>query len=117
MRQRKEREARLSALSAGRGWWVGTKEKLKRTAPPWDLYRLIILIKIISVKCTILVGTLIAGETVHECLEWRQVVYGKSLYLLSNFAVDLTFSSAPKSLQMVTAAMKLKDAYSLEERL
>ena len=24
---------------------------------------------------------------------------------------------APKSLQMVTAAMKLKDAYSLEERL
>ena len=62
-------------------------------------------------------GTLIAGETVHECLEWRQVVYGKSLYLLSNFAVDLTFSSAPKSLQMVIAAMKLKDVYSLEERL
>ena len=27
------------------------------------------------------------------------------------------FSGAPKSLQMVTAAMKLKDAYSLEERL
>ena len=25
--------------------------------------------------------------------------------------------SAPKSLQMVTAAMKLKDAYSLEEKL
>ena len=29
---------------------------------------------------------------------------------------DLCFW-APKSLQMVTAAMKLKDAYSLEERL
>ena len=29
---------------------------------------------------------------------------------------DLTFW-APKSLQMVTAAMKLKDAYSLEEKL
>ena len=29
---------------------------------------------------------------------------------------DLTFG-APKSLQMVTAAMKLKDAYSLEEKL
>jgi len=27
------------------------------------------------------------------------------------------FSGASKSLQMVTAAMKLKDAYSLEEKL
>ena len=27
------------------------------------------------------------------------------------------FLGAPKSLQMVTAAMKLKDAYSLEENL
>ena len=27
------------------------------------------------------------------------------------------FLGAPKSLQMVTAAMKLKDAYSLEEEL
>ena len=27
------------------------------------------------------------------------------------------FGRAPKSLQMVTAAMKLKDAYSLEEKL
>ena len=27
------------------------------------------------------------------------------------------FCGAPKSLQMVTAAMKLKDAYSLEEKL
>ena len=27
------------------------------------------------------------------------------------------FFLAPKSLQMVTAAMKLKDAYSLEEKL
>ena len=31
-------------------------------------------------------------------------------------ASDFTFW-APKSLQMVTAAMKLKDAYSLEEKL
>ena len=29
----------------------------------------------------------------------------------------LYFGMAPKSLQMVTAAMKLKDAYSLEEKL
>ena len=27
------------------------------------------------------------------------------------------FSGAPKSLQMVTAAMKLKDSYSLEEKI
>ena len=30
---------------------------------------------------------------------------------------DLIFGGAPKSLQMVTAAMKLKDACSLEEKL
>ena len=30
---------------------------------------------------------------------------------------DFIFGEAPKSLQMVTAAMKLKDAYSLEEKL
>ena len=30
---------------------------------------------------------------------------------------ETLFSLAPKSLQMVTAAMKLKDAYSLEEKL
>ena len=29
----------------------------------------------------------------------------------------VTFGGAPKSLQMVTAAMKLKDVYSLEEKL
>ena len=31
--------------------------------------------------------------------------------------VQILFSWAPKSLQMVTAAMKLKDACSLEEKL
>ena len=30
---------------------------------------------------------------------------------------DFVFGGAPKSLQMVIAAMKLKDAYSLEEKL
>ena len=30
---------------------------------------------------------------------------------------DFNFEGAPKSLQMVTAAMKLKDAYSLEGKL
>ena len=31
--------------------------------------------------------------------------------------VSDSFGGAPKSLQMVTAAMKLKDTYSLEEKL
>ena len=35
----------------------------------------------------------------------------------SGNSVRLYFGGAPKSLQMVTAAMKLKDAYSLEENL
>ena len=30
---------------------------------------------------------------------------------------QVSFSWAPKSLQMVTAAIKLKDAFSLEEKL
>ena len=32
-------------------------------------------------------------------------------------ARDFIFFGAPKSVQMVTAAMKLKDAYSLERKL
>ena len=35
----------------------------------------------------------------------------------SGNSVRLCFFRTPKSLQMVTAAMKLKDAYSLEEKL
>ena len=35
----------------------------------------------------------------------------------SGNSARLYFWGAPKSLQMVTAAMKLKDAYSLEEKL
>ena len=35
----------------------------------------------------------------------------------SGNSVRLYFWGAPKSLQIVTAAMKLKDAYSLEEKL
>ena len=37
---------------------------------------------------------------------------GKTVETVSDY-----FWGAPKSLQMVTAAMKLKDAYSLEEKL
>ena len=37
---------------------------------------------------------------------------GETVETVTNFILG-----APKSLQMVTAAMKLKDAYSLEEKL
>ena len=37
---------------------------------------------------------------------------GKTVETLADFILG-----APKSLQMVTAAMKLKDAYSMEEKL
>ena len=39
---------------------------------------------------------------------------GETVETVSDF---IFFFWAPKSLQMVTAAMKLKDAYSLEEKL
>ena len=38
---------------------------------------------------------------------------GEALEIVANFILG----GAPKSLQMVTAAMKLKDTYSLEEKL
>ena len=41
---------------------------------------------------------------------WK--IDGETVETVSDF-----ISWAPKSLQMVTAAMKLKDAYSLEEKL
>ena len=41
-----------------------------------------------------------------------QEIDGKTVETVSDFIFG-----APKSLQMVTAAMKLKDAYSLEEKL
>ena len=41
-----------------------------------------------------------------------QLIDGETMETLTDFIF-----CAPKSLQMVTAAMKLKDAYSLEEKL
>ena len=40
-----------------------------------------------------------------------------AMFWLPNAKCQTLFFGAPKSLQMVTAAMKLKDAYSLEEKL
>ena len=41
-------------------------------------------------------------------------IVGETVETVSDFILA---GGAPKSLQMVTAAMKLKDAYSLEEKL
>ena len=43
-------------------------------------------------------------------ISWE--IDGETMETVSDFVLE-----APKSLQMVTAAMKLKDAYSLEEKL
>ena len=40
---------------------------------------------------------------------------GETMEIVTEFIIIIFL--APKSLQMVTAAMKLKDAYSLEEML
>ena len=42
---------------------------------------------------------------------------GETVKTVSDFILGGIFFGAPKSLQMVTAAMKLKDAYSLESKL
>ena len=42
---------------------------------------------------------------------------GETMETVTSFFFFFFFFFAPKSLQMVTAAMKLKDAYSLKEKL
>ena len=63
------------------------------------------------------------GSSVHGIFQARVLEWGAIAF--SNMAnrwgksgsSDSLFSWAPKSLQMVTAAMKLKDTCSLEEKL
>ena len=72
---------------------------------------------------TRLLGNLYADQeatvrTGHGTTDWFQI--GKGVHqgcILSPCLFNLFFFLAPKSLQMVTAAMKLKDTYSLEEKL
>ena len=56
-------------------------------------------------------------ETVNKIMgRGTHALHGKSMGKQWKQCQTL-FWGAPKSLQMVTAAMKLKDAYSLEEKL
>ena len=56
----------------------------------------------------------IDGETVETVLDF--MFWGSQITADGGNSVRLCFG-APKSLQMVTAAMKLKDTYSLEGKL
>ena len=67
------------------------------------------------------------SEVIFLMYPWREM-YSTSTYssailfftlflMFCSFIMMCLFLGAPKSLQMVTAAMKLKDAYSLEEKL
>ena len=54
-----------------------------------------------------------------ELLKNKLKIKTQLKYIIHNSgnSIRLYFWGAPKSLQMVTAAMKLKDVYSLEEKL
>ena len=60
-----------------------------------------------GLKCNIQKTKIMASGPITS---WE--IDGETVETVANF-----FWGAPKSLQMVTAAMKLKDAYSLEEKL
>ena len=60
-----------------------------------------------SVSCSVMSDSLLPHETTRLLCPWNSL--GKQWQTL--------FWGAPKSLQMVTAAMKLKDAYFLEGKL
>ena len=61
------------------------------------------------------VGNLISGSSAFSKTSlniWKLMIDGETVETMSDFIF-----LALKSLQMVIAAMKLKDAYSLEEKL
>ena len=62
------------------------------------------------------VGLKLTIQIKEDCGIWSHHFMGNR-WGNSRNSVRLYFLGAPKSLQMVTAAMKLKDAYSLEEKL
>ena len=61
----------------------------------------------VGLKLSILKTKIMASSPITS---WE--IVGETVETVSDFILG-----APKSLQMVTAAMKLKDAYSLEEKL
>ena len=76
-----------------------------------ELKILLMKVKVESVKVGLKLNTektkIMASAPVTS---WE--IDGETMEMVSDFVLG-----APKSLQMVTAAMKLKDAYSLEEKL
>ena len=64
----------------------------------------------LNIQKTKIMASPIDGETVETVSDFIYLFICLFIYLFVHFWT-------PKSLQMVTAAMKLKDTYSLEERL
>ena len=58
----------------------------------------------------------VLATAIREEKEIKEIQIGKEIKF-SLFADDMILNDTPKSLQMLTAAMKLKDACSLEEEL
>ena len=78
--------------------WKGTKKPLERSEEESEKVGLKLNIEKTKVMAS---GPITSWE-----------IDGETVETVSDFILG-----APKSLQMVTAAMKLKDAYSLEEKL
>ena len=77
-----------------------------------ELKRLLMKMKVesekVGLKLNIQKTKIMASSTITS---WQ--IDGETVETVSDFI----FGGAPKSLQMVTAAVKLKEAYSLEEKL
>ena len=59
----------------------------------------------------------VLATAIREEKETKGIQIGKEEVKLSLFADDMILNDTPKSLQMLTAAMKLKDACSFEAKL
>ena len=73
-----------------------------------ELKNLLMKVKKVGLKLNIQKTKIMASGAITS---WE--IDGETVETVSDFI----FGGAPKSLQMVTAAMKLKDAYSLEGKL
>ena len=111
LRERSKKDSRvlpwvwiLKDMYISRDWEENKTKQGIRILAPWGLYFL---------SPENITGVLPEIQKLQKVLlEWQTLFICVFIYLFIH-----SFILAPKSLQMVTAAMKLKDAYSLEEKL
>ena len=102
-----------------RGLWVWDvlKSDMQMTPPLWqseeELKSLLVKVKQESEK----VGLKLNTQHSTKIMEFTPITSWEIDGETVETVVRLYFGGAPKSLQMVIAAMKLKDAYSLEGKL